>query len=47
MYNYSINLTYLDIDDDKQDTQYRKELLDVFSIKHYEHETIMTCIDGV
>ena len=47
MYNYSINLTYLDIDDDKQDTQYRKELLDVFSIKHYEHETIMSCIDGV
>ena len=45
MYNYSINLTYLDIEDDKQDTQYRKELLDVFDIKQYEHETIMTSID--
>ena len=40
MYNYSINLTYLDIDDDKQDTQYRKELLDVFDIKQYEHEKV-------
>ena len=25
MYNYSINTTYLTLDDDKQDTQYRKE----------------------
>ena len=47
MYNYSINLTYLDIEDDKQDTQYRKELLDVFDIKQYEHETIMTSIDTI
>ena len=47
MYNYSINLTYLDIDDDKQDTQYRKELLDVFEIKEYKHEIIMTSIDTI
>ena len=47
MYNYSINLTYLDIEDDKQDTRYRKELLDVFDIKQYEHETIMTSIDTI
>ena len=41
MYNYSINLTYLDIDDDKQDTQYRKELLDVFDIKQNLIQTIV------
>ena len=28
MYNYSINTTYLDIEEIDQDTQYRKELLD-------------------
>ena len=41
MYNYSINTTYLDIEDEKQDTQYRKELLDAFNIEQYDHQTIM------
>ena len=41
MYNYSIITTYLDIRDEKQDTQYRKELLDVFNIEQYDHQTIM------
>jgi len=41
MYNYSINTTYLDIEDEKQDTQYRKELLNVFNISEYRHDTIM------
>ena len=31
MYNYSIKTTYLDIEDAKQDTQYRKEFLEVFN----------------
>ncbi len=44
MYNYSIITTYLDIEDEKQDTQYRKELLDVFNIKQYDHQTIMQSI---
>ena len=45
MYNYSINTTYLDIDDIDQDTQYRKELLEAFMIPKYKHETIMDSID--
>lgn len=45
MYNYSITTTYLDIEDAKQDTQYRKELLDVFGIKEYQNQTIMESID--
>jgi hypothetical protein len=44
MYNYSIITTYLDIRDEKQDTQYRKELLDVFNIEQYDHQTIMQCM---
>ena len=47
MYNYSINTTYLDIEDEKQDTQYRKELLDVFNIEEYRHESIMNSIKNI
>jgi hypothetical protein len=47
MYNYSINTTYLDIEDEKQDTQYRKELLDVFNIEEYRHESIMNCMTNI
>ena len=47
MYNYSINTTYLDVEDEKQDTQYRKELLDIFGVKQYQHKTIMNAIDLV
>ena len=46
MYNYSINTTYLDLkDEEKQDTQYRKELLEVFMVSEYKHKTIMDSID--
>ena len=38
MYNYSIKTTYLDLDDDKQDTQYRKELLQVFELAEYTNK---------
>ena len=38
MYNYSIKTTYLDLDDEKQDTQFRKELLDVFGVKGYNEQ---------
>ena len=41
MYNYSIKTTYLDIEDAKQDTQYRKEFLEVFNINEYNHHIIM------
>ena len=47
MYNYSINTTYLDLDDEKQDTQFRKELLDVFGVSEYCHKTFMTTIDTI
>ena len=47
MYNDSINTTYLDIKDEKQDTQYRKELLDVFNIEEYKHESIMNCMKNI
>ncbi len=47
MYNYSINTTYLDIEDEKQDTQYRKELLDVFNIEEYRHESIMNSMKNM
>ncbi len=40
MYNYSIKITYLDIEDAKQDTQYRKELLDIFNITEYNYHLI-------
>jgi uncharacterized coiled-coil DUF342 family protein len=35
MYNYSLKLTYRDVD---SDTTYRKELLEVFDIKKYNAE---------
>ena len=47
MYNYSIKTTYLDLDDEKQDTQFRKELLDVFGVSEYCHKTFMTTIDTI
>lgn len=40
MYNYSIKLQYKNLDEDHSDTQYRKELLDVFSLKDYNEEII-------
>lgn len=40
MYNYSINLIYRDLKDEKSDTQYRKELLDVFAMSEYTEEII-------
>ena len=45
MYNYSINTTYLDIKEEEQDTQYRKELLKVFMISEYTHKKVMKSID--
>ena len=48
MYNYSIKTTYLDLDEQfEQDTQYRKELLDVFGVTEYSHETFMNSIDSM
>ena len=47
MYNYSINTTYLDIEDENQDTQYRKELLDAFNIPEYRHDTIMKAMKNL
>lgn len=47
MYNYSIKTTYLDLKDEKQDTQFRKELLDVFDVPEYSHKTFMTTIDSL
>jgi len=47
MYNYSINLTYFNLPDEKQDTQFRKELLDVFGVPEYHHKTIMATIDTI
>lgn len=40
MYNYSIKLQYKNLDEEHSDTQYRKELLDVFSLKDYNEEII-------
>ena len=45
MYNYSIQTTYLDIDDEKQDTQYRKEYLQAFNLEKYDNDTINKSID--
>ncbi len=42
MYNYSIKLTYMEYNDNEiQDNKYREELLSLFSLKIYEHKTIM------
>jgi len=40
MYNYSLQLTYKHLDDELSNTQYRKELLDVFSLNEYNEEMI-------
>ena len=40
MYNYSIDLTYKNLEGDASDTQYRKELLEVFSMSEYNAEMI-------
>lgn len=40
MYNYSVKLTYKNLDEEHCDTQYRKELLDVFSMKEYNEEML-------
>ena len=40
MYNYSINLKYKNLDEEQSDTQYRKELLDVFSLQEYDEDMI-------
>ena len=45
MYNYSINTTYLTLDEDKQDTQYRKEYLSVFNLENYDEDVIMNTVD--
>ena len=47
MYNYSIKTTYLDLKDEEQDTQFRKELLDIFGVPEYRHKTFMTTIDTI
>ena len=44
MYNYSIKTTYLDIENDIQDTQYRKEYLSAFDLEYYEEKKIMNTI---
>lgn len=40
MYNYSIQTTYLDIDDKKQDTQYRKEYLQIFDLEQFNNDSV-------
>ena len=45
MYNYSIKTTYLDIENDIQDTQYRKEYLSAFNLENYEEKKIMNIIN--
>ena len=40
MYNYSIQLNYKNLSDDASDTQYRKEVLDVFSMNEYSEDMI-------
>jgi len=48
MYNYSIKTTYLDVEDtQEQDTKYRKELLDVFNLEEYDHNTIMDTVSDL
>ena len=45
MYNYSIPTTYLDIDDIKQDTQYRKEYLQIFNLEQFDNKSITITTD--
>ena len=45
MYNYSIKTTYLNIDDNLQDTQYRKEYLSAFNLEEYNEKIIFETID--
>ena len=40
MYNYSISLNYKNLTDNDSDTQYRKEVLEVFSMKEYNQDII-------
>ena len=47
MYNYSIQTSYLDIDDEKQDTQYRKEYLQTSDLEQFDNDSITTTIDYI
>ena len=40
MYNYSLKLKYKTVSEEETDTQYRKEVLDVFYMKEYNEEII-------
>ena len=45
MYNYSIKTTYLNVDDNLKDTQYRKEYLSAFNLEEYNEKIIFETID--
>ena len=46
MYNYSFNMSYLDVQDEfLSNSQYKKDLLKAFSLQTYNHEKIMKEIE--
>lgn len=47
IYNFDYNITYHLFDHDKSDTQYRKELLDVFYLTVNEFDSINNKIDNL
>ena len=40
MYNYSINLNYINSPESQIDTTYRKEFLSVFDLKQYDDSIV-------
>ena len=47
MYNYSLQLTYREIDGDSGDTKYREEFLAAFKLKKWEGDKIEKAFDYI
>jgi len=47
MYNYSLQLTYREIDGDSGDTKYREEFLAAFKLKKWEGDNIEKAFDYI
>lgn len=47
MYNYSINLNYINSSESQIDTTYRKEFLSVFDLKQYDDSIVSKTLNNI
>ena len=47
MYNYSINLNYINSSESQIDTTYRKEFLSVFDLKQYDDSIVCKTLNNI